>query len=135
MNSRKLDASLERSLCGITINDGGIGFALDEKKGLHLQVEVRFYGFVRDIVGASAGSALTIEMPTRSTLRELMHALAKNFGEKFSARVLTATGELESNVRVFVGNTQTASLEEPLGNGEESFAEVKVFVLSATAGG
>ncbi len=96
MNSRKLDASLERSLCGITINDGGIGFALDEKKGLHLQVEVRFYGFVRDIVGASAASSLTLEMPTRSTLRELMHLLAKKFGEKFSQRVLTVSFVISS---------------------------------------
>ena len=100
-----------------------------------MRVEVRFYGFVRDIIGASDASTVTLEMPTPSTLGELVNLLAKKFGEKFSQRVLTVTGELESNVRVFVGDTQTASLEEVLGDGEDSFARVKVFVLSGTAGG
>ncbi len=100
-----------------------------------MRVEVRFYGFVRDIVGASAASALALEMPARSTLKELVHLLTEKFGEKFSERLLTAAGELEPNVRVFVGDAQNPSLEEPLDGSGNSFAEVKVFVLSATAGG
>ncbi len=99
-----------------------------------MRVEVRFYGFVRDIIGASVATT-ALEMPARSTLRELIHLLAKKFGEQFTERILTAAGELEPNVRVFIGDCQSPSLEETLGNTGNSSAEVKVFVFSATAGG
>lgn len=107
---------------------------LSEPKGekSRLQVEVRFYGFVRDVVGTSN---LALEMPARGTLRELFELLVKRFGAALGQRLFGMTGELETNVRVFVGDSQAASLEEPLGDGQRSFAEVKVFVLSATAGG
>ncbi len=134
MNSRKLEGERQQALRDDG-NLGGIGFALiKEKKDSHLRVEVRFYGFVRDIIGSPAAS-IALEMPTCSTLRELVNLLAQKFGEKFSERILTIAGELEPNVRFFVGDAQVLSLEEPLGDGENSFAEVKVFVLSATAGG
>lgn len=97
-----------------------------------LQVDVRFYGFVRDVVGASK---IALEMPAQSTLRELFNRLIKNFGESLRERLLTTSGDLEANVKVFLGEDQAMTLEEPLGNGQRSSAEVKVFVLSATAGG
>lgn len=97
-----------------------------------MQVEVRFYGFVRDIV---ATPRFALETPQSATLRNLLDVLAKKYGEKLRERLLTRTGELETNVKVFIGDSQIASLEEPLGEGQNSFAKVKVFVLSATAGG
>lgn len=97
-----------------------------------MQVDVCFYGFVRDVVGASK---VALEMPAQSTLRELFNRLVKNFGERFRQRLLTTSGNLEANVKVFVGESQALTLEEPLGNGQRSTAQVKVFVLTATAGG
>ncbi|MFQ5852069.1 MAG: MoaD/ThiS family protein [Candidatus Binatia bacterium] len=93
---------------------------------------MRFYGFVKDIVGTSS---FGLETAQTTTLRDLFDLLVKRFGETLRDRLLTDTGELEANVRVFVGNTQATSLEAPLGDGERPSAEVKVFVLSATAGG
>lgn len=97
-----------------------------------MRVEVRFYGFVRDVVETST---LAFETAHSATLRDLLDLLIKQSGERLRERLLTRTGELEANVQVFVGDTRTTSLEEPLGNGQRPFAEVKVFVLSATAGG
>ena len=93
---------------------------------------MRFYGFVRDVVDTSS---FAMELPDRSTLRDLFNLLVERFGQTLRERLFTVTGDLEANVRVFVGDSQTSSLEEPIQNGERSFTEVKVFVLSATAGG
>ncbi|MFQ5542638.1 MAG: MoaD/ThiS family protein [Candidatus Binatia bacterium] len=97
-----------------------------------MQIDVRFYGFVRDVVDTSS---FALETSQSTTLRELLDLLVKKFGERLRERLLTKTGELEANVRVFVGDSQTSSLEEPIQNGQRPSAEVKVFVLSATAGG
>ncbi len=97
-----------------------------------MQVNVRFYGFVRDVVG---GSQVALEMPAQSTLRELFNRLVNNFGERLGERLFTSSGDLETNVKVFLGDAQATTLEECLGNGQGSSAEVKVFILSATAGG
>ncbi len=99
---------------------------------MHLQIDVRFYGFVRDVVEPSS---FVLEAPQSATLRELLDLLVKKFGERLRERLLNNTGELEANVRVYVGDNQTSSLEEPIQNGQGSFTKVKVFVLSATAGG
>jgi len=96
-----------------------------------LRVEVRFYGFVRDVI---TNSALSLEMPTGSTLRDLLRESIRQSGERLRDRLFTNSGELEANVQVFVGAEQSASLEEVVANGRES-SEVKIFVLSAQSGG
>lgn len=96
-----------------------------------MRVEVRFYGFVRDVI---ANSALSIELPAGSTLRDLLKESVKRCGERLGDRLFTGAGELEANVQVFVGSEQSASLEEIVANGKQT-SEVKIFVLSATAGG
>jgi len=97
-----------------------------------VQVDVHFYGFVRDVVG---GSKVKLELAARSTLGELLNCLVKEFGERLRERLFTSSGELETNVRVFLGGTQAMTLEETISNGHGCSCEVKVFVLSATAGG
>ena len=97
-----------------------------------MHIDVRFYGFVRDVVDPSS---FVLEAPQSATLRELLDLLVEKFGERLRERLLNNTGELEANVRVFVGDNQTSSLEEPIQNGQRPSVEVKVFVLSATAGG
>ena len=97
-----------------------------------MRVRVRFYGFVQDVVGASRHA---LEVPERSTLRNLFELLAERIGERLRERLFNKTGEIETNVRIFIGDNQASSLEESLGDGQRSPAEVKVFVLSATAGG
>lgn len=97
-----------------------------------MQVEVRFYGFVRDIIGTAP---FAFETPQSTTLRNLLEILVKKYGERLRERILTRTGELETNIKIFAGESQVASLEEPLGDGQTSLAKVKIFVLSATAGG
>jgi hypothetical protein len=96
-----------------------------------LRVEVRFYGFVRDVI---ADTAFSLEMPAGSNLRDLLSESIKNSNERLRDRLLTSSGDLEANVQVFIGPTQTTSLEEPVADGLES-SDVKIFVLSATAGG
>jgi len=96
-----------------------------------LRVEVRFYGFVRDVI---AHSALSLEMPTGSTLRDLLRESIRQSGERLRDRLFTHSGELETNVQVFVGAEQSASLEEVIAKDRES-SEVKIFVLSAQSGG
>ncbi|MBI4529354.1 MAG: hypothetical protein HY695_36605 [Deltaproteobacteria bacterium] len=96
-----------------------------------MQVNVRFYGFVRDVIGASG---FFLEMPPSSTIRDLLGQLVKAFGERLRERLLTAGGDLETNVRIFIGDDQAVNLEEQLGE-PIGAAEVKIFVLSATAGG
>ena len=96
-----------------------------------MRVEVRFYGFVRDVI---ANSALFLELPAGSTLRDLLAESIRQSGERLRDRLFTNSGELEANVQVFVGSEQSASLEEVVANGRES-SEVKIFVLSATCGG
>lgn len=97
-----------------------------------MRVGVNFYGFVRDVIGTPS---IVLEVPNHSSLRELFEFLSAKFGAKLRDRLLNGAGELEANVRVFVGDSQASSLDEPLGNGQEPSAEVKIFVLSATAGG
>jgi molybdopterin converting factor small subunit len=97
-----------------------------------LRVGVNFYGFVRDVIGTPS---IELEVPNHSSLKDLFELLSAKFGPKLRDRLLNGAGELEANVQVFVGDTQAISLDEPLGEGERPSAEVKVFVLSATAGG
>ncbi len=95
-----------------------------------MRVEVRFYGFVRDVIG---NTAFSWEMPAGSNLRDLLSETIKNCGERLRDRLFTSSGDLEANVQIFVGATQTTSLEEIVVDGLAS--SVKIFVLSATAGG
>ena len=97
-----------------------------------MQVKVRFYGFVQDVVGPTPQS---VELPDGGTLRNLFELLAERLGERLRERLFNRAGELETNVRIFIGDSQASSLEESLGEGERNPAEVKVFVLLATAGG
>jgi len=96
-----------------------------------LRVEVRFYGFVRDVI---ANTALSLELPAGSTLRDLLTESIRQCGERLRDRLFTHAGDLEANVQVFVGAEQSTSLEEVVANVRES-SEVKIFVLSATSGG
>jgi molybdopterin converting factor small subunit len=96
-----------------------------------LRVAVRFYGFVRDV---ARNNTLAIELPANSTLRDLFNEMIKLSGEKLRDRVFTNCGDLDTNVQIFVGADQVASLEHVIANGAEN-SEVKIFVLSATAGG
>ncbi len=96
-----------------------------------MRVEVRFYGFVRDVV---ANTAFSLEMPAGSKLRDLLSESIKNSSERLRDRLFTSSGNLEANVQIFVGTNQTTSLEEVLADESQS-RDVKIFVLSATAGG
>lgn len=96
-----------------------------------MRVAVRFYGFIRDVV---SHSSLALELPPGSTLRELLKSVVNQSGERLRDRLFTAGGELEANVQIFVGAEQAASLEQPIADGQEE-NEVKIFILSATAGG
>lgn len=71
-----------------------------------MRVEVRFFGFVRDVVSTSSTA---LDIPQSATLRDLLDLLAKRFGERLRERLLTRTGELEANVQLFVGDTQATS--------------------------
>jgi hypothetical protein len=95
-----------------------------------LRVEVRFYGFVRDVI---ANTVFSLEMPAGSNLRALLSESIKNSSERLRDRLFTRSGELEANVQIFVGANQTTSLEEIVAGDPAS--SVKIFVLSATAGG
>lgn len=95
-----------------------------------MRVEVRFYGFVRDVI---ANSALSLEMPPGSTLRDLLRESIRQSGERLRDRLFTSSGDLETNVQIYVGAIQCKSLEEVVADGLAS--SVKIFVLSATAGG
>jgi hypothetical protein len=95
-----------------------------------LRVEVHFYGFVRDVM---RDPMLSMEMSAGCTLGDLFDQLAEN--TKLRERLLTSSGQLETNTQVFIGDTRAASLNEPLGDSQNDFTKVKVFVLSATAGG
>lgn len=97
-----------------------------------MRVEIIFYGFVRDIVNTSK---IVIDTPDQATLRELLDLAAERFGERLRERLLSTSGELASNVQIFVGERPTTSLDEPIDHGHDLSTEVKVFVLSATAGG
>jgi len=96
-----------------------------------LRVEVRFYGFVRDVI---TNTAFSLEMPAGSNLRDLLSESIKNSSERLRDRLFTSSGDLEANVQIFVGATQSTSLEEAVADGLES-SDVRIFVLSATAGG
>lgn len=97
-----------------------------------MRVEILFYGFVRDIVNTSK---IVIDTPDQATLRELLDLMAERFGARLRERLLSTSGELASNVQIFVGERPTTSLDEPIDHGHVLSTEVKVFVLSATAGG
>lgn len=95
-----------------------------------MQVNVRFYGFVRDIANAS----LAVELPGGSTLRDLFDEIGRRSGQTLRDRLFTKSGDLETNVLVFVGANQIDSLDQPVAEGQEA-SQVKIFVVSATAGG
>lgn len=97
-----------------------------------LPVKVRFYGHVRDVVGTPV---VETEVGTPGTVQALLDSLVQRFGEPFRQRMLTSQGELEASVQIFVGDNQIRSLQEPLAGAAEAQSDVKVFVLSATAGG
>ena len=95
-----------------------------------MRVEVHFYGFVRDVL---RNPKLSMDMTAGSTLRDLFDRLADD--QKLRERLFTSSGQLETNTQVFIGDTRVVSLHEPLGDSQNDFTKVKVFVLSATAGG
>jgi hypothetical protein len=97
-----------------------------------VKIEISFYGFVRDLVNPSK---LIIDTPDQTCLREVLDLAAKKHGERLRERLLTGSGELASNVQVFIGGDPTTSLDRPIENRLDPSPEVKVFVLSATAGG
>lgn len=97
-----------------------------------LPVRVRFYGHVRDVVREAA---VETQVADPATVGALLDALVQRFGEPLRQRLLTSGGELETNVQIFVGDDQVRSLQEPLAARPETPGEVKVFVLSACAGG
>ena len=96
-----------------------------------MRVAVRFYGFVRDV---ASNNTLYLDLPAGSTLRDLFNEMIRLSGERLRDRLFNNAGDLETNVQVFVGADQAASLEEPVADGAVN-NEVKIFVLSATAGG
>ena len=96
-----------------------------------LPVRVRFYGHVRDVVSEPA---VEIQVGDPATVGALVDCLVGRFGEPLRQRLLTSAGEVETNVQIFVGDSQVRSLQESLVAGAQA-GEVKVFVLSATAGG
>ena len=77
---------------------------------------------------------LSMEMSAGSTLRDLLDRLLAD-NNKLRERLLTSSGQLETNTQVFIGDSPAVSLNEPLGDGQNDLTKVKVFVLSATAGG
>jgi hypothetical protein len=91
-----------------------------------LRVEVRFYGFVRDVI---ANTAFSLEIPAGSNLRDLLSESIKNSSERLRDRLFTSSGDLETDVQIFVVATQTPSLEEVVADGLES-SDVKIFSLS-----
>jgi molybdopterin converting factor small subunit len=97
-----------------------------------LRVGVYFYGFVRDVIGTRG---IALDVPKGSTVRDLLDLLVAQAGKNLRDRLLRSSGDLETNVRIFVGGRSVTSLAEPLGDDGQPSAEVKVFVLSATAGG
>ncbi|HXG52762.1 MAG TPA: MoaD/ThiS family protein [candidate division Zixibacteria bacterium] len=96
-----------------------------------MRVEVRFYGFIRD---AASSSSRHFELSDRGSVRELLNAIIDRFGEKLRDRLLTRAGDLETNVQIFVEGERVAEIDRPLADGRGE-VEVRVFVLSATAGG
>jgi molybdopterin converting factor small subunit len=96
-----------------------------------LRVAVHFYGFVRDV---ARNNALALELPAGSTLRDLFNEMIKLSGEKLRDRLFTHGGDLETNVQIFVGADQVTSLEQVIADGA-GHSQVKIIVLSATAGG
>lgn len=96
-----------------------------------MRADVRLYGFVRDIAN---GGNFAVELSSGSTLRDLLNELVKLAGERLRSRLFTETGGLEANVQVFVGNDQAASLDQLVAEDGQQSA-VRIFVLSATAGG
>ncbi len=110
--------------------------------GSMLPVRVHFYGHVRDVVSEPA---METQVNDQATVGALLDTLVERFGEPLRQRLLTSQGELETNVQIFVGDDQVRSLREPLvgegeggrgkGEGTAIPGEVKVFVLSACAGG
>ncbi len=105
---------------------------ISKRKRRLLRVGVNFYGFVRDVIGTSG---IALEVPGGSTVRDLLDLLAAQAGTGLRNRLMKSSGDLETNVRIFVGERAISSLTEPLGDDGQPSAEVKVFVLSATAGG
>ncbi|MBI2359612.1 MAG: hypothetical protein HYV04_12060 [Deltaproteobacteria bacterium] len=97
-----------------------------------MRIEVSFYGFVRDLVTTPK---LVIDTSDQTTVREVLDSVVKRHGERLRERLLSATGELAANVQVFVGEQPTTSLDQSIDHAHDHCAEVKVFVLSATAGG
>lgn len=97
-----------------------------------MRIEISFYGFVRDLVSTPK---LVIDSPERATVREVLDSVVKRYGETLRERLLSTTGELAANVQVFVGEHPTTSLDQSIDHAHDQSAEVKVFVLSATAGG
>lgn len=97
-----------------------------------MRIELSFYGFVRDLVNTSK---FVIDTSDKTTLREVLDLAVKRHGERLRERLLSTKGELAPNVQIFVGEHATTSLDEPIDHGHDLFTGVKVFVLSATAGG
>lgn len=97
-----------------------------------MRIEISFYGFVRDLVNTSK---FVIDTSDQTTLREILDLAAQRHGERLRDRLLNRSGELAPNVQIFVGEHPTTSLDDPIDHGHDLSAGVKVFVLSATAGG
>jgi hypothetical protein len=93
-------------------------------------VSVTFLGFLRHVVRARE---ITIALDAGATVRDLLEALARAHGARFTEAVFRAPGQVHTHLRVFV-DEEEARLDDPVARGD-SPAAVALLVVPGFEGG
>lgn len=95
-----------------------------------MEVRVSFMGELPAIVG---GRAVSVQLPERGTVRDLLAKLCEAYGDGFACQVFSAPERLRHTMLVFVDGENIArrgGLAAPLGDGQ-----VEVIMLPMFGGG
>jgi hypothetical protein len=128
--SVRWDAVVDRSRMNIAQTPPPARGVVDEDVGC-IQVEVRLFGALASV---SAERLITLELPARSTIADVIAPLCERLGEQFEAAVLDETQNKRSSCRLFVDGVPFESLRAPLRTNSQP-TQIEIILLVAPEGG
>lgn len=99
-----------------------------------VKVNVRFYGFLKDVTNAPTAE---VALNGGSSVADLLNHLAETYGQPFRDRVLDQAIGIKNHVKIFLDNEEvdSGSLETTRLSDGRSDAEAILYVMTAATGG
>ena len=96
-----------------------------------IQVHVQLFGALASV---SAERSIRLQLPTTTTIADVLAILGERLGESFLTRVLDKTGAKHRHCRLFVGGYSVDDLQTPVDVAAEPTL-IEIILLIAPEGG